>query len=187
MNQALKAITVVIILIFFWSCNSNIQTLESKNAHDFNLKSLDGKIRTLQSYQGKKIMLNFWATWCPPCVAELPALSQIAQRYKDKDLVVITVNTDPESQWAKVRELYAKNSYKFEVVFDPELEIAQKYGVKGFPETFFIKNGKIVNFYDAKEKKNSSKIISDREWDSNSFKKSFDDFVKLSSKKGLIK
>ena len=187
-------IRLTLILLFVISCNTpeykagdktqenksvhkSVRKSAHKNAPDFKLSNLTGQTRTLNDYKGRHVMINFWATWCPPCVAELPAISNVAKNYKDKNLVVLAINTDPESKHEKVRQLFNKHNYEFEVILDPELEIAEKYNVEGFPETFFVnKEGKLVKFYDPAEKMNVPKVISDREWDSRVFDKSFMEF-----------
>ena len=167
------------------SCNKSEYKPENKNnvskqATSFNLLNIKGQTKSLKDYKGKYLLINFWATWCPPCVAELPALNNVALRYQNKNLEVLTINTDPESQRKKVEELYNKKNFKFEVLYDPELKIAEEYGVRGFPETFFVDpNGNLVEFYDPKEEKKVLKVISDREWDSKELERSFEDLFKI--------
>ncbi len=182
-------VRLTFLIVFVISCNqSGFDNIKKdpaelagklKNAPDFSLLSIKAKPKSLKDYKGKILLINFWATWCPPCVAELPALSRVAEKYQDRGLKVITINTDPESLRTKVVELYNKKNFKFDILYDPELEIANKYGVEGFPETFFVnKDGKLVKFYDAKEKKKVEKVISDREWYSKKFQKSFEELLK---------
>jgi len=173
---------LTLILVFVISCNTadykTAGKIEHKDAPDFKLSNLASQVRTLNDYKGKHIMINFWATWCPPCVAELPAISNVAKRFKNKNLVVLAINTDPKSKHEKVKQLIDKNKFEFEVILDPELEIAGNYNVEGFPETFFVnKEGKLVKFYDPVEKKSAFKVVSDREWDSEIFEKSFIEFL----------
>ena len=80
----------------------------------------EGKPRSLQEYKGKLIVLNLWATWCAPCVKEMPALSQLEQDYRDKGLVVITLSQDDNAQQAKefFEGLQIKNLPAFMVRLD---------------------------------------------------------------------
>ena len=105
-------------------------------APEFVLQSIGGATRKLSNYRGKVVLVNLWATWCPPCVAELPILDRIAAQYRDQGLVVLGVAGDDNPQ--AVRDFLAKSPVKFEVLFDPDGAIGTQYGITGYPETFFV-------------------------------------------------
>jgi peroxiredoxin len=72
------------------------------NTFDFSLKDMDGKVHTLSDYQGKWLIVNFWATSCPPCIEEMPELSDFHDRHKDLDAVVLGVNYETiETRWVQ--------------------------------------------------------------------------------------
>ena len=74
----------------------------SEDSFDFSLKDMDGKVRTLSDYQGKWLIVNFWATSCPPCIEEMPELSDFHDRHKDLDAVVLGVNFETiEKRWVQ--------------------------------------------------------------------------------------
>ena len=105
-------------------------------APDFVLQSFDGPTRKLSNYRGKLVLVNLWATWCPPCVAELPVLAKVSEEYGDKGLVILAVAGDEDPQ--TVREFLAKAPANYEVLFDPDGVIGTRYGITGYPETFFV-------------------------------------------------
>lgn len=122
-------------------------------APDFTLTDMQGQQVSLSQFRGKIVILNFWATWCPPCVEEMPSMEQLYREFKDKDLVVLAVNVESSGQEA-VSEFLAKKSYSFKILLDPDAEIQNTYGVFRLPESFLIdRNGVVVE-----------KVIGGRNW-----------------------
>lgn len=136
-------------------------------APEFKLVGLDGLEHQLQDYKGKFLLINFWATWCAPCVAEMPALERLYQSYKEQGLVVIAIAGEPESAREKIAEFVHSRGLTFPVLIDADMDAAQAFGLSGFPETFFVDaSGRFVAVTDPVSKKSSPKWISDRPWDS---------------------
>jgi cytochrome c biogenesis protein CcmG/thiol:disulfide interchange protein DsbE len=102
----------------------------------FSLEHLDGTQVALSDFRGKPVMLNFWATWCPPCRAEMPAIQNIAARYRDDGLVVLLVNQGEEA--ATVREYLAGIGLVATVLLDPRGGVASTYRIRALPTTVFI-------------------------------------------------
>ncbi|MBF0553022.1 MAG: TlpA family protein disulfide reductase [Nitrospirae bacterium] len=115
-----------------------------KAAPDFTLKTLDGKDFSLSTLKGKTILINFWATWCPPCVEELPSMNKLYLRYKQKGFEVVAISLD--SSTAKVKKYIAKNPLNFIVLLDPDKRVAKKlYKVSAQPTSYLISGeGKVV-------------------------------------------
>ena len=105
-------------------------------AKDFIAPSPDGKPVKLADYRGKVILLNFWATWCPPCREEMPAMERLYQRYKDKGFVVVAVSVD--SDIVVVPPFVKQNKLTFPIGHDPKMALAERYGVRALPSSFFI-------------------------------------------------
>ncbi len=117
-------------------------------APDFTILDREGNEISLSNFKGKPIFLNFWASWCPPCVEEMPYIQNIYNTYKDKDVVVLAINvTAAEKNGEKdTNEFLEKNNYTFPVLLDIEGEAASTYGIRYFPTSYFIdENGIIVN------------------------------------------
>ena len=118
-------------------------TTSVSKAVNFTLTTLDGKTVTLSDYKGKKVFLNFWATWCPPCRGEMPDIEKIYQEYKDKDLVVLTVNLGEDKN--TVEKFIKENKYNFSILLDTKNEASNKYGIAAIPASYFIdKEGNIA-------------------------------------------
>ena len=114
-----------------------IKPNRQQQARDFKVASLDGSGLRLADLKGKVVFLNLWATWCPPCKEEMPAMERLWRRYKDEGLVVIALSMD--SGGAKAVKPYIEQSkYTYPVGLDPKMEVAQLYGARSVPSTFII-------------------------------------------------
>jgi thiol-disulfide isomerase/thioredoxin len=114
-------------------------------APDFTLDDMDAKAHSLHEYRGKVVLINFWATWCPPCRKEMPALEALYQKLGGESFAVLAVNQweDPDHVFAYTGDLNVFPT--FPILFDPESSISEEYGVKGLPTSFLIdKQGQLV-------------------------------------------
>ncbi|MBT2684908.1 redoxin domain-containing protein [Bacillus sp. ISL-37] len=103
-------------------------------APTFTLKNLAGEEVSLNDYRGKKVMLNFWATWCPPCKEEMPAMEQF---YKEnsKEVEILAVNLDPQNN---VKSFVKDNELTFPILLDQDGTTQQTYSIISIPTTFII-------------------------------------------------
>jgi peroxiredoxin len=113
-------------------------------ARDFSLRSPDGKTTIKRAdYAGKVLFLNFWATWCPPCREEMPAMQRLYQRYRDRGLVVVAVAVDTNT--SGIQEFVRQQGFSFPVGQDADGEVAERYRVLRLPSTFLVdRNGNMV-------------------------------------------
>ena len=113
-------------------------------AQDFKLKDLEGKEVSLSDYKGKKVFLNFWATWCPPCKSEMPEIEQLYKETKDNDLVILTVEIGESRD--TVKSFIDSNKYNFKVLLDSDQNVASQYNIASIPTSYFIDvEGNIVS------------------------------------------
>ncbi len=113
-------------------------------APDFTLTDLSGNKITLSALRGKVVFLNFWATWCPPCRAEMPSMEQLNEVFSGKDFVMLAVNVEQNAE-SVVKAFIKRNPHSFTVLLDGEGEVQKLYGVYRFPETFLIdRQGRVV-------------------------------------------
>jgi len=123
--------------------------LSGATAPDFELKSIDGKTVKLSDYRGKAVLLNFWATWCPPCKIEMPWFVDLQKEYGPQGLQVIgvSVDDDAEKNAGKISAFAAKMSLNYVVLLGNEKVSDQYGGVEGLPTTFYIgRDGKVVAY-----------------------------------------
>jgi cytochrome c biogenesis protein CcmG/thiol:disulfide interchange protein DsbE len=110
-------------------------------ARDFSVQDSDRKV-SLNQFRGQVLVLNFWATWCPPCVEELPSLMSMQERTRAKGVVVLGISIDVDDN-AYHRFLQERN-VNFLTVRDPDQKVASMYGTAGWPETYVIdRQGKL--------------------------------------------
>jgi peroxiredoxin len=105
-------------------------------APDFTLQTLDGQAVRLSDYRGQVVLLNTWATWCPPCRAEMPDLEAYYQQHQEDGFVVLAVNSQESPD--TVAAFLGEHEFTFPVLLDPEGEVMREYGVLGLPTSFFI-------------------------------------------------
>lgn len=105
-------------------------------AIDFTLKDLKGNEVSLSGLKGKNVYINFWATWCKWCDKEMPALEKVYQDYKDKGLVVLSVDVGEDQ--AEVEKYIEEKQYHFPVVLDSDKNVTYAYGIKSIPVSILV-------------------------------------------------
>jgi cytochrome c biogenesis protein CcmG, thiol:disulfide interchange protein DsbE len=113
-------------------------------ADDFVLQDVSGNPVRLSELRGKAVVLNFWATWCGPCVEEMPMFQAYNQKYAS-DLVVLGINMQESAD--VVKSFVADKGFTYEILMDPKGQVGQSYGVYMLPNTLFIDKDGIVRFH----------------------------------------
>ena len=108
----------------------------ARQAEDFTLPTPDGGSFRLSEQRGKVVLVNFWATWCPPCLEEMPAMERLWRRHKDAGFVLVAISLDTDSR--KVPPFVSARRFSFPVALDPKMAIAEKYGVRALPSSFVL-------------------------------------------------
>lgn len=146
----MKKILTAILLIGLAAtgCTAASEQGPRQPAPDFNLKTLDGKTLQLSALKGKVVLLNFWATWCPPCREEIPHFKELYDQYRAKGLEIIGVALDDGGE-KDVAPFARQNQINYPLVAAGGQELAQSYGgIRGIPTTFLIdKQGRIAQKY----------------------------------------
>lgn len=105
-------------------------------APDFELNTFEGNTAKLSDYRGEKVMLNFWATWCPPCRAEMPDMQEF---YEDEDVVILAVNlTQTQNEMENIPGFIEEFGLTFPVLLDEELDVSLTYKIQPIPTTYMI-------------------------------------------------
>jgi len=109
------------------------------NAPDFHAKVLGtNRYKGIRDYEGKVVLLNIWATWCPPCRREMPSIERLYEAYGSKGLHIVAVSIDDAATDAAIRAYADTVGATFEILHDPTHDIEREYQTTGYPETFVI-------------------------------------------------
>ncbi|TVR02454.1 MAG: TlpA family protein disulfide reductase [Spirochaetaceae bacterium] len=103
---------------------------------DFEIDSLEGPSRSLADYRGRIVFLNFWATWCPPCVEEMPSMQRLADILEPEGLAMVAVNVQEDP--SLVKQFMNTHGLSFEVLLDRRGQVGQSYAVRGLPTTVIL-------------------------------------------------
>ena len=121
----------------------------------FSLKDLTGKKWSLRNLHGKVVLVNFWATWCLPCLKELPELEALYNRFQSQGLVVLAISDEDA---AMLRKYLARYPYSFPILHDPARRTGKNYGVESVPRTFvYDREGRLVAM--AMDQRNESQLL----------------------------
>jgi peroxiredoxin len=147
----------------------SMEPVEKRLAPDFRLKNLDGNAVRLYDLKGKVVLLNFWATWCPSCRFEMPAMEALHKELSSQGLVVLTVAFRESAE--DVRAFYKEHSLSLPALLDHNAEAFELYDTWSLPTTFLIdKRGYVVG-----------KAVGYREWNSDQTKAFFTQLLKESA------
>ena len=162
----LKVVLLIILtgVLLVTGCSEPSGARVGEPAPGFKLQNLDGQSISLSDLRGKPVMLNFWATWCPPCRSEMPYIQEIYEEWSGKGLEVLAINIGESP--SKVKEFLQSYNLSLPVLLDTKQAAARKYNVPPIPTTFFIdKDGtiqvKIIGAFPSKAaiEKNLNKIM----------------------------
>ena len=115
-------------------------------APSFVLPDLAGKVMRMEDLRGKVVLLNLWATWCPPCVDEMPTLEGLSKKMAGRDFVLLAISEDETPQ--NVGPWIEKHGFTFPVLLDARGQVGADLGITGYPETFIVdRTGRIVHHH----------------------------------------
>jgi cytochrome c biogenesis protein CcmG/thiol:disulfide interchange protein DsbE len=113
-------------------------------APDFTLEGQSGKSWTLSDLRGNVVMVNLWASWCPPCRAEMPALQQVFEHYQDQGVEILAINTTYQDREVDARAFIDEMNLSFPILFDRTGDVSRQYQLRAMPSTFFIDHEGVI-------------------------------------------
>jgi peroxiredoxin len=137
------AVTVLVVILSLklndssFKFSNQVAIKDNLPAPDFTFPGLDGKMVSLSDYKGKVVLVNIWATWCPPCVDEMPSMEKLYQKFKGENFEILAVSID-EPGLKAVAPFMKKSNLTFPALIDSEGTIKAVYGITGVPESFII-------------------------------------------------
>ena len=120
--------------------NELFPVVVGSEAPAFSAVTVDGtkRTKTLADYKGRIVLLNLWATWCEPCRAEMPSMEKLHREFGPRGLAIVAVSIDDPGAEQTIRAFAKEYGLTFEILHDPSKEIARRYQVTGYPESFII-------------------------------------------------
>lgn len=123
-------------------------------APEFRLEDLQGQMHSLAEHRGKVLIINFWATYCKPCLKEMPSLQRVWEQLRDEDIEVLAIDVGEPRDW--ILEFKGIEAFRFPILLDHERVVTGEFGVRGIPTTFIVDPaGRVV-----------IKAVGEFEWDS---------------------
>ncbi|KAB8125763.1 redoxin domain-containing protein [Gracilibacillus oryzae] len=114
-------------------------------APDFELQSMTGDFITLSDYRGKKVMLNFWATWCPPCKAEMPDMEKF---YQNSEIEILAINlVETETKFQDIKQFQAEYQLTFPILLDNGNKASDLYRIRPIPASYLIDSNGIIQYF----------------------------------------
>jgi len=113
-----------------------VKAIKGQPSPNFQLTDIKGKDWQLSDLQGKIVFINFWATWCPPCIQEMPSMDALNKRMSGKPFQMLTILYNDRPEFGQ--SLVNKSGYNFPVLIDPDSSTAKQYGLTGVPETYIV-------------------------------------------------
>ena len=135
MRRILSAPALVLILLLTACYSGSRPRHIGQTAADFTVQDSDRAV-SLNQFRGQVVVLNFWATWCPPCVEELPSLMTMQNRMKGKGVVVLAISIDVDGD--AYHRFLKQHDVNLLTIRDPDQKVSRVYGTSGWPETFII-------------------------------------------------
>ncbi len=138
-------VAVAVFVVFFTQPRGqNRAPALGDRAPNFMLRSDTGQVVALGDYRGRVVVLNFWATWCPPCIEEMPSLNRLQERYADQGLQVLAVSVDEDAE--SYEKFLSQNKITFLTLRDPGRRVSLDYGTIKLPETYIVgRDGRLLN------------------------------------------
>jgi peroxiredoxin len=127
--------------------HNNEGNFPTVRTYDFEAIDKDGNTVKLSDFVGKPIVLNFWATWCPYCVVEMPAFDKASKELSDVTFLMLNATSSEGESLAKAKSFIQQNGYEFPVLYDTRGEATRAFGISSYPMTFFIDSDGVVRLY----------------------------------------
>ncbi len=108
-------------------------------APDFQLQTLDGETIRLSDLRGQAVLINYWASWCPPCKAEMPAMQRIYAQYHDQGFEILAVNAANQDQLIDTQAFVSANQLSFPILLDTDGVVGNLYDIRSLPTSFFVR------------------------------------------------
>jgi cytochrome c biogenesis protein CcmG, thiol:disulfide interchange protein DsbE len=139
-----SGVVLIAVGLFGLATQAGVSASHSGGTVEFSVNDFSGKTVRLSDFRGHPVVVNLWASWCPPCRAEMPTLIQFYQAHQPEGLVFLAVNSEDDSPLAQA--FMSRIPLPFTVLYDPEGQIMRALGADGLPDTFLIDRNSMLRF-----------------------------------------
>jgi cytochrome c biogenesis protein CcmG, thiol:disulfide interchange protein DsbE len=149
----ISALILALGAVWVWASRANLQVtsgggipapVQGFQAPDFELKSLQGESVQLSTLRGRPVLISLWASWCPPCKAEMPAFEKIYRQYADQGFTVLAVDASNQDSLADAQAFVQANGLTFPVLLDSDGHVSALYNLRSLPTSFFISGDGVI-------------------------------------------
>jgi peroxiredoxin len=167
MKRCICALLVLTALLAVGCKKQEEPAVQGNHAPDFTLKDLNGEPVQLSKLKGKVVLVNFWATWCPPCREEIPSMVKLNQAMQGKPFQMLAISIDEGGRNA-VQSFFRKGGVTLPALLDTDGKVARRYGTTGVPETFVVDAKGVI----------LKKVVGSMDWSSPEVIAALDDLTK---------
>ncbi|HJV64664.1 MAG TPA: TlpA disulfide reductase family protein [Geomonas sp.] len=173
MKRLMSAVVLLAVVVMVASgCSKKkeeaaLPAIEGNPAPDFTLKDMSGRAVQLSSLRGKVVLVNFWATWCPPCRAEVPSMVKLNQAMQGKAFQMLAISIDEGGKDA-VTSFFQKENLTLPALLDTDGKVSRLYGTTGVPETFVVDQKGVI----------LKKVVGSMDWSSPEVLSALDEIIR---------
>lgn len=154
MRSLCRGLLVLGCIVLLGACSESEEANPTVDLKQLSVLSVTGQSQSLDAYQGKTLVVNFWASWCPPCVAELPALQRLQQRLPPGQFQVLLISVDADP--LKAQQQLQQLNVSLPAFYDPQMQLANGlFQLQGYPETLILSSEGLL----------LERILGARDWD----------------------
>lgn len=165
MSTVVRILVCITMIVSSWCSSGPGPAVQGQPAPEFTFRDQSGRGRSLSELRGKVVLVNFWATWCPPCLDEMPSMQQLQRRMANQPFEMLALSVD--DSWQTVNRFMKNNAFTLPVYADFDKRISTLYGTHMWPETYIVdKKGRIAY-----------KVVGPKDWTSSEVLKFLDVLV----------
>lgn len=123
------------------------------------VKTVKGREISLSKVKAPVVVLNFWASWCKPCIAEFPSIVEMKKKFSDEQVLFLGINTDSEDQMKSIKKTVKKHGLNFPIVADLDSKIVEDFKIEAIPVSIIFANGKVIEVSNAQKDFDSGEVV----------------------------
>ncbi len=136
-SRTINSIILLVFICFSASVTAGLETVDNNESiASFELEGIDGQLHRLSDYQGKVVLVNFWASWCPPCIREIPGMLRLEKSFQHRPFDIVAINVAEQKRTVSYQA--KRNKISFTVLLDPKSKTFKQWQAKILPTSFIV-------------------------------------------------